>query len=322
MKLSMLATACSVLLVSCIHPPHSGVPEGAKSFRATVSHSFQVTEVPAGAKEMALWVPLPPETAFQKVSNLKVTPAPDIRTDPTLGNRVAFLSWKAPIPATLEVGVSYELERFEESAHRETLSESNRSRFLESDRLGLIDARIKSMSDQATAGKQGTMAKARALYDFVLAHMTYDKVTPGWGRGDVKRACDTPAGNCSDYHSLFIALARAAGIPARFHYGYSIQPGGKIGAHCWAQFFDEEKGWVPVDISEADKDPSKTEYFFGRLNEKRVVYTTGRDLILDPKQKGDPLNFLIDPYIEIDGKPAGKVTAISSHSGSDVALAR
>ena len=86
-----------------------------------------------------------------------------------------------------------------------------------------------------------------------------------------------------------------------------------MGPHCWAQFYDKTNGWVPVDISEADKDPSRTEYFFGRLSENRVVYSTGRDIVLNPPQRDQPLNFIIEPYIEVDGKPHTKLRIESGH---------
>jgi hypothetical protein len=60
---------------------------------------------------------------------------------------------------------------------------------------------------------------------------------------------------------------------------------------------------VPVDISEADKDPSLKDYYFGRLTENRVTFSVGRDLVLVPKQAGEPLNFFVHPYVEVDGKP-------------------
>ena len=31
--------------------------------------------------------------------------------------------------------------------------------------------------------------------------------------------------------------------------------------------------------------------------------STGRDIVLEPKQAGEPLNFFYGPYVEIDGKP-------------------
>jgi len=52
--------------------------------------------------------------------------------------------------------------------------------------------------------------------------MRYDKSGIGWGRGDAVYACDAKTGNCSDFHSYFIALARSIGIPARFAIGATI----------------------------------------------------------------------------------------------------
>ena len=118
--------------------------------------------------------------------------------------------------------------------------------------------------------------------------------------------CDAKHGNCTDFHSLFISLARAEGIPARFEIGFPV-PGGAEGTipgyHCWAEFFVNGVGWVPVDISEAWKDPKKHDYFFGALDANRVQFTIGRDLTLQPKQDGGPLNYFIYPYVEVDGKP-------------------
>ena len=60
--------------------------------------------------------------------------------------------------------------------------------------------------------------------------------------------------------------------------------------------------WVPVDISEADKDPDMNEYYYGNLTENRVTFTIGRELDLTPTQQAGPVNFLVYPYAEIDGK--------------------
>ena len=117
-------------------------------------------------------------------------------------------------------------------------------------------------------------AVSKALYDHTLERMKYDKPeSGGWGRGDAEWACDARYGNCTDFHSYFIGLARTKHIPARFEMGFSVPAGpeevAKIGGyHCWAYFWDDGHGWVPVDISEADKDATKAEYFFGTLDDE------------------------------------------------------
>ena len=59
------------------------------------------------------------------------------------------------------------------------------------------------------------LQRARALYDYLLATMRYDKTGTGWGRGDAEWACDSKRGNCTDFHSLFMSMARSQHIPSR-----------------------------------------------------------------------------------------------------------
>ena len=111
----------------------------------------------------------------------------------------------------------------------------------------------------------------------------------------------------SHEHRVNLVRNRGEGIPARFVMGFPVpnSPGEREaigGYHCSAYFWTADDGWVPVDISEADKDPKKAKYFFGNLDENRVVYTVGRDLVLPPGQQNGPINFFIYPYVEVDGK--------------------
>lgn len=138
--------------------------------------------------------------------------------------------------------------------------------------------------------------------------MKYDKTIPGWGHGDTERACDIRAGNCTDFHSLFISLARASGIPARFVIGFPLagKDGDVKGYHCWAEFYVSGRGWIPVDASEASKssDPALRTYLFGNLDPDRVQFTMGRDLTLKPKTS-EPLNYFIYPHAEANGREIG-----------------
>jgi transglutaminase-like putative cysteine protease len=135
---------------------------------------------------------------------------------------------------------------------------------------------------------------------------TYDKTAPGWGKGDSERFCDIKKGNCTDFHSAFMALARAQKIPVRFFIGFPLKAekeGTVPGYHCWAEFWTGSV-WAPVDASDAakTKEPAKKAYLFGNLDADRFEITTGRDLTLSPPQKDGSLNFFIYPYVEVDGK--------------------
>ena len=92
------------------------------------------------------------------------------------------------------------------------------------------------------------------------------------------------------------------------------------GYHCWAEFYAKGIGWVPVDDSEAAKDPSRREYFFGAHDENRVEFTRGRDLVLNPLQAGEPLNYFVYPYAEADGTPLGGVERTVTYRDIPVAI--
>jgi hypothetical protein len=145
-----------------------------------------------------------------------------------------------------------------------------------------------------------------------LTTMRYEKTGTGWGRGDVLYACDAKKGNCTDFHSLFIAMARSQGIPARFEIGFPLpedKHSGEIaGYHCWSDFYVDGKGWIPVDISEAWKHPDRRDYFFGSHDVNRVQFSMGRDLRLNPPQDSKPLNYFVYPYVEADAKEYANVS--------------
>ena len=303
---------------------------------AVPSRQFEFTYVatipsPApGAKTVRLWIPVPQSNPYQDVSNLRVvSPVPySTEKNAEYGNEMLYID----IPAEKatsggEVRMTVDVARRE---HRVVLGSTPTTeppvaqdsaelqRFLQPDTLIPINGVIAQLSAQTTKGITDPLAKARAIYDYVVATMRYDKSGTGWGNGDALWACDSKRGNCTDFHSLFIGMARAAGIPARFEIGFPLPDNAHDGAipgyHCWAEFYVQPYGWIPIDASEAWKHPDHKDYFFGAHDTNRVQFTIGRDLTMKPAQQGAPLNYLIYPYAEVDGKP---VTVAHSFSFRD-----
>jgi transglutaminase-like putative cysteine protease len=278
--------------------------------------------IPAGAGKVEIWLPYPQDDAHQKVADVRLetpgTPAKiEIQKDPTYGNPVAHLVVEHP-RQPLKLAMAFTVERTE-YLHKDFPTQAAQgeaarppvspdlARWLQPDRLVPLDDRIRKLSAEVTAGQPTDLAKARAIYDYVVRTMSYDKSGTGWGNGDIYWACDAKRGNCTDFHALFIGLARAQGIPAKFEIGFPLPPergqGEVAGYHCWAEFYLAGYGWVPVDASEARKHLEKKDYFFGALDENRVQLTVGHDLVLAPRQAGAPLNYFVYPYVEVDGKP-------------------
>jgi transglutaminase-like putative cysteine protease len=183
------------------------------------------------------------------------------------------------------------------------------AQYLKPDRLVPLDGQIRAWARGVVqkANAHTDLEMAHAIYNHVVSTVKYDKTGKGWGRGDIYYACQERRGNCTDFHAIFIGYSRAVGIPARFAIGFPLPSDrgqGKLaGYHCWAEFYAKGIGWVPVDASEAAKNPSKREYFFGAHDENRIEFSKGRDVMLTPRQKGDSLNYFIYPYTEIDGRP-------------------
>jgi transglutaminase-like putative cysteine protease len=291
--------------------PAVGPAPAARSFEAT--YVATVEQVPAGLSRLEVWVPLPQDTPAQRITNLRVdSPYPGtIRREKEFGNSYFYLSTDEPKHGKLEIRVRFEAERREVVSSR--LSGMSRSespealeRALREEKLVTLSPRVRELARRITYGSTSAEGKARAIYDYIVNTMVYDKTAPGWGNGDTERACDVAKGNCTDFHSLFLSLARAEGIPARFIIGFPLKPdseGTVPGYHCWAEFYIAGRGWIPVDASDASKaaDPRRRDYLFGNLDPDRVQFTMGRDVRLDPPPCAETLNYFIYPYAQGDG---------------------
>lgn len=283
-----------------------------RSFEAT--YVGTVAALPPTAKKVDVWIPLPSDGPYQTIADVKVeAPATYTLEKDSAGNRLAHFVLDKPeqLGKELEVRATYRVTRREAVASApgsaKAAEPSDAAQLLKPNRLVPLTPRVRDLARSLAAGKTDAASRARAFYDYLVDNGTYDKTAPGWGKGDSERFCDVKKGNCTDFHSAFMALARSEGIPVRFSIGFPLKAekeGSIPGYHCWAEFWAPGQGWVPVDASDAakTKEPVKKAYLFGHLDPDRFDITTGRDLTLTPPQKDGPLNFFIYPYVEVDGK--------------------
>jgi transglutaminase-like putative cysteine protease len=254
-----------------------------------------------------VWLPLARSDRFQTVQ-IEAIRAPGRwreLVDQAHGNRVLFLT-AGPADSGRIIEIKYRVQRREKAAYPPQDADAIVPKYLNPERLVPRDENFRTIAEAVTAGKESDLMRARALYDHVIERMRYQKHGAGWGVGNAVYACDAGTGNCSDYHAYFIALARAAGIPARLAIGAAIPSERNVGRidgyHCWAEFFADGKWW-PVDISEADKYSSLATYYFGHHPANRLELSQGRDLVVDPLPASGPINLLAYPVLEVAGKP-------------------
>jgi hypothetical protein len=299
----------------------------------TFHYGFTVKNLP-GDKVVHIWIPAAQSDAYQEVKIVSVKGDLPLQktNEPKFGNQIYYAQTNSAKPE-LHFDIEYDVVRHERIAlGRSTsrfsavsLSSAERQQDLRPDNLVPVTGLPADLAARVTQGMRQPLDKARAIYDYVFSTLSYDKTGTGWGRGDVLYACDAKKGNCTDFHSLFIAMARSQGIPARFEIGFPLpsdKHSGEIaGYHCWSDFYVEGRGWIPVDISEAWKHPDKREYFFGSHDVNRVQFSMGRDLSLNPAQQGKPLNYFVYPHVEVDGKEYPNVSLTFSFADENSSVA-
>ncbi|GGF81870.1 transglutaminase [Azorhizobium oxalatiphilum] len=302
--------------------------------------TFQVVtrlEVKAEAGASQAWVPLPAFAAqdwFKPLGSTWTTNAASVETvKDAQGAEILHLRWKAgEQPPVVEVTSRFSTrDRAVDLTKPGTvapLSDAERAQYLAATDLIPTTGIVKATSDKITAGKEGDLAKARAIYEWVVDNTFRNAATRGCGTGDVAAMLESGAlgGKCADLNALYVGLVRAAGIPARDIYGARVAPSKfgykSLGAnsdiitkaqHCRAEVFLSGFGWVPADPADVRKvvleePPAKLEVndakvlaaraaLFGSWEGNWMAYNTAHDVAL-PGSSGPKVGFFMYPEAE------------------------
>ncbi|MDX2186614.1 MAG: transglutaminase domain-containing protein [Opitutaceae bacterium] len=301
-------------------------PTTEKSVTYRVEQTTTITEVPSGAKHVKFWISIPDNERYQDLLDFEVLTAPgkwSVVREPDRGNRFMLLEVDNPGSDKVSAKVAFTLRRqsvFTDivPAQVGTLTDSHRTLYAEELRHDAphmkVTPRIAKLAADAVGTESNVALKARRLLDAVADyadHYSKDPSKPKCGIGDVEDCLANAGGCCTDLHSMFIAMARAQGIPARLQMGYRLREanaGKEVdpGYRCWAEYFVPNYGWVSADIVEADAPNGlgRTRWFTG-LTERRLWLNEGREFNLAGRTATDSrVNTMIIGYAEIDGVPA------------------
>ena len=294
----------------------------AQTVSGTVSMRFDLS-AHGQEQEAQLWIPYPTSNRYQTITNIRIegtSSSHGVYTDTTYQTPVLYVRWDAGVKdrrLTFAFDVSRkDVVRRDFPAKETAWDPADYAIYLAPTRLGPIDGSVKKLADKITRGKTGVLEKAKAVYDWTCENTYRNPETRGCGPGDVCNLLSDPGGKCGDISSLFIALARAAGVPSReifgIRQGKTEEQDISTWQHCWAEFFLPGYGWVPVDPADVRKkmlvenlslDDAKTteyrEYFWGGIDPYRIKLSEGRDLKLNPAQAGDPVNYLMYPFAQV-----------------------
>lgn len=194
-------------------------------------------------------IALPPSTNYQDVFIEDINPPPLNVIEDKDGNWLAQYYLAPSEKKEIIVRGNAEI-----SLHpkKQILTEEDRAEYLkEKPYWQTTDLKIKELGQ--------TLKTPFAIYQYVMKTLQYDfsRVSENKPRLGAKGSLDNPASAvCLEFTDLFVALARAAGIPAREIDGFAYTQNEKQRPlslvkdilHAWPEYYDETlQTWVMVD---------------------------------------------------------------------------
>ena len=307
--------------------------EAWRSFEVT--HRIELGEVKGPGAALA-WLPMAiRSTPYQRELSRSITGNHDDTRAWALNpeTEVLAITWRKPIKPPV-----FELKAWVETkGHRVALdgkapapsAPKDLDRYLKPTKLIPTDGIVRDTALKITRGKTLPLARARAIYDWIVENTARDSDVRGCGLGDIKGMLETGnlTGKCADINALFVGLCRAVALPARDLYGIRLAASeifpslGRAGEnvstaqHCRAEVYLDRIGWVPVDPADVRKvileehpqtalaDPSVQRaraQLFGSWEMNWMAYNDAHDVTL-PGSTGKMLPFLMYPQAEVNG---------------------
>ena len=293
----------------------------------TVQQNVRLNQIPEGTKEVLIWIAIPSDEAHQKLLSLNETTVPgDYRIVQDKDRPGTFLHSQITNPKTteLEFLLEYTLSRAavytridpENVLPLSELERSMLSEHLTKDALYMtVTSKVQSIADEVCGHETNIAVQAIQIMKHIaqsVDHYSYSKdpTMPRCGLGDAEACLAQGGGCCTDLNSLFVALARARGIPARMNMGYRLleENSGQWvdpGYRCWVEYYVPGYGWISADVVEADTPDGKGHVrWLTGLTPRRVWLNQGRQFRFADAQSTTPVNHMNIAYAEIDGKPA------------------
>ena len=288
---------------------------------------------PVGATR--IWLPVPSiDSDWQRSldSSFSSNGSARMAADGVEGARMVYAEFAAGAKPVVEVTSRVQTKsRADLAGHRVFDKEdaATLQHYTRATRLLPTDGIVRQTALKATQGAKTDEAKARAIYDWVVANAWREPKVRGCGEGDIRTMLETGnlGGKCADINALFVGLCRSVGLPARDVYGIRLVPSAfgykelsgnpaalKGAQHCRAEVYLQARGWVAMDPADVAKvmrleTPEWLKdtrhgvvapvykHLFGGWEGNWLGWNTAHDLKL-PGAKEGVLNFLMYPVAE------------------------
>jgi len=201
------------------------------------------------------------------------------------GQRFAAVEGDIPVTKSLALGYLAEIETRDLNYFIlpewvkgiETIPADIRTAYTrDGSKLQINDPTVRDLVKQIVGTEKNPFWIAFKIHKYLHEHIAYER-TGGWNAAPVVLKRGT--GSCSEFSFAFIALARAAGLPARYEAGVVVrQDDGSVDEvyHRWPQVYLPPFGWIPVDPSKGKPaTPYEVATSFGSLSHRFFVTTHG-----------------------------------------------
>lgn len=255
------------------HPPRpSSLPP--QRFSVTFRREFNLQHLPPGSC-VRLRVPLPLEDEALRDLMLQDVVAPELASNIMTSAGRLDGRFRVPECGTLAIAwtASFTAYPTYPTSPPAPLTPSEVELYTRaSEHLVRITPRIRELADSLAGSSRDPTTVVRRFWHFILDSLKIGFIH--YNEIDPYRPTDWALENgwydCLIGSSLLVALCRARGVAARLVSGYMLYPP-YPGYHYWAEFWDEARGWVPVDavaanLSAAGRDADWRDYFFGEID--------------------------------------------------------
>lgn len=353
LALSSLGIASPV--IASAHQSNERVSSGEKNNRRLflMTQKYKLNP-PQGSEGITkVWIPVPEDTLFQMLKRISFSGNYNeayLTANNTYAAKTLFASWLTstePMEITIEMLIETQdwQPLLDGDIDQWFLPENDIiippevQPYLKATPHIPTDGIVKNTAATIVGDETSPLKKAYLIHEWVRSNMHRDESVIGCGTGDVGQILTSGklGGKCTDINSVFVALCRSCGIPAREMFGirlgathklakYSKKAFGSadktgvakvsLGQHCRAMFWLAGFGWVPADPADVTKmrlaekkennDPAVNEvskYLFGNWEMNWVGFNYARDFALFPATDQGDINNFGYPYAEVDGDP-------------------
>ncbi|MDZ7722760.1 MAG: transglutaminase domain-containing protein [candidate division KSB1 bacterium] len=263
-------------------------------------------------QQLNVYVAIPEERPYQKIESIQFSPEDYKGLKDRWDQEFAAFSYhdkSGPVPIETEMSVRaklYAVDYFIFPDHvgglEDIPSDIAESYTADGSKYRINDSFIQAKLKEILNDEQRPYYMAQRIYDYVRNTLEY-KLEGGWNVAPFVLQRGT--GSCSEYTFSFIALCRAAGIPARY-VGAAVVRGDDASIdeyfHRWPEVYLPGYGWIPMDPQAGDKQtPREVAMGIGHLPNRFLITTQGGG---DSEILGWYYNsnesFITDPGMELE----------------------